>query len=177
MNKNNSNIIYTCVLQEALKMQKSSILLQIYAGEKDITKLENETTFLAMVAVKAFDEFIKNYSDLNDRKKAKELYTQLFIELELKARKDATTLDGEAKLNGKIKDFELSVQFYIFAILTLATNYQNKNINKIKHILNTYETKVKRVLKNYSDYSLYFKSTYTDFQTMTILLKFLVENS
>lgn len=177
MNKNKSNVIYTCVLQEALKIQKSSILLKIHEGVTDITTLENETTFLAMVAVKAFDEFIKNNSNLTDKKKAKEDFAKLYIELELKAREDPSSLDGESQLNGKIKTFDLNVQFYIFVILTLATYYENKSINKIKHLLNTYETKVKRVLKNSSNYALYFKSTYTDFQTMTILLKFLIENS
>lgn len=177
MNNNKSNAIYAYVLEQALKLQTSSVLLSISEGRKDKEELAEYTTFLGMIALKAFDNFIKTNTNLKDKKKAADDYTRMYIELEQEAYRNPSILDGKASFYENIKDYSSDIQLYIFAILTLGTTYKNNSINKIKNIIRTYPTKVKRVNKNSSNYLNYFKSTYTDVQAKSTLLLFLVENS
>ena len=164
------------VLLEGLKKALANISINIEKGCKNPESLQAYAKFYIAVSLKAYYDFDCINQKYTSVKMAKNKYDLLYINI----FRDATLSANELK---KFLNPELYInntedeKFIILSMINLPTFITSNNINKTKHLINTYIPKIRSCLKNLNYYVEFFKSkNYSTLAIKTALFKFLVEN-
>lgn len=165
------------VLLEGLKKALANISINIEKGCKNPESLQAYAKFYIAVSLKAFYDF----NDINQKytslkialKKYDMLYIDVFRDSTLSAKKLNNFLKPDLYINNTEDE-----KFIILSMINLPTFITSNNVNKTKHLINTYIPKIRSCLKNSSYYVEFFKNkNYSSLAVKTALFKFLVENA
>ncbi len=165
------------VLIEALKKAIANVSISIEKGCKDSEKLKNYTEYYIAISLKAFYNYFIKYKSYTRCEMALKEYNMLYIE----AFRDAIeSNDNIARYldPALYSDIESEDErFIIISMLNLSSFITTNNINKTKHILNTYIPKIRSSIRNFNKYITFFSSSkHTTMAIKTALFRFLVEN-
>lgn len=165
------------VLIEALKKAIANVSISIEKGCKDPDKLKNYTEYYIAISLKAYYSYYNKYKSYTRCEMALKEYNMLYIEAFREAIESndniARYLDPALYNDTECED----ERFIILAMLNLSSFITSNNINKTKHLFNTYIPKIRSSLKNLDKYVSFFSaSKHTTMAIKTALFRFLVEN-
>lgn len=168
------------ILLETLKLIIANTSITI--DEKKCTSalnLQSFCLFHTSICLKTLYDFLR----LNKKYTRKEMAKKEFMHLYRKNYSigmSSQDFNFEEYLDmSKFMDFSLNEDeaFILLSIFNLPKFFKTNNMNKIKHILNTYIPKVRACLKNSDKYMNYFDLENNSTLTIKgVLFKFLVEN-
>lgn len=166
------------ILIEALKKAIANVSISIEKGCKDPERLKNYTDFYIAISLKAFYYYFNKYKRYTRYEMALKEYNMLYVEafretVEQNNDNIASYLDPALYNDIESED----ERFIILAMLNLSSFITSSNINKTKHLFNTYIPKIRSSLRNFSKYVTFFSSSkHTSMTIKTALFRFLVEN-
>ena len=169
------------LLIEILKITIANISIKLNEiPNTDISDLKTFTIFHSAICLKSFYAYCLMNKSYTKKEFAKQEYLKIYSKV-YKECENISPFELFKYLNlSKYESFELSEdeKFILLAIFNLPKFYHSSNINKVKHVLNTYISKINYCLRNFDEYLPYFKDlNYSTLYIKSILFKFLIENS
>lgn len=168
------------MLFEALNIIIASVSVEIHEnGFTSIEDLKDKTKFNMAICLKSFYLFYKLDKTYTKKEFAKKEYLSLYAKT-FKMTSEDNIIDLLEYLDlHKYSDLNLNDEekFILLCIFNLPSFYTSKNINKIKHLLNTYISKVRACLKNSNNFISNYNTASTNLSKISYLFKFLIENS
>lgn len=174
---NNNSKFTEQVLFTGLKMITANVSLLIEKGCKDKSRLVFYTNYYANIVITAFNEYLKDPRTYTNKECAIKSYTQMHALCFNDALENPENQQNNLELKKEYTELDTNSQLVIMAIFMLSSFYKNNSTNKIKNILRTYSSKVRRTIKNSDMYTKVITNKYNELEKQTILFKFLVENS
>ncbi len=165
------------VLFVALTNLIANASLKIREENCTYSALKDNIMLNLAINLKACYTFISLYNEYSSKQMALKKYNSIYINtLEEAYKPDNDILEY---LNPKLyEDYSTDEKLIIWSMFNLYEFLYSKNINRQKHILNTYSTKLKNVIRNAQ---VYIDVLHLDEQNpyflKVLLFKFLVENS